>query len=130
MTRFWRWFWALLIGVPIVALSAWGLQDNTRLFVITLLNGLTLASLYFIVASGFTLVFGLMRNVNLAHGSLYLLGGYLGFFAAQLTGSWLLALAAGFAGAAAGRLLMQVSIFRFFLGPELRPNLGTIGPSI
>ena len=65
-----------------------------------MLNGLTLASLYFIVASGFTLVFGLMRNVNLAHGSLYLLGGYLGFFTAQYTGSWLLALAAGFAAAA------------------------------
>src|SRR3989442_15925704 len=72
-------------------------RDNTRLFVITFLNGLTLASLYFIVASGFTLVFGLMRNVNLAHGSLYLLGGYLGFFTAQFTGSWLLALAPAFA---------------------------------
>ena len=36
-----------------------------------MLNGLTLAALYFLVASGFTLVFGLMRNVNLAHGSLY-----------------------------------------------------------
>ena len=43
-----------------------------------MLNGLTLAALYFVVASGFTLVFGLMRNVNLAHGSLYLLGAYVG----------------------------------------------------
>ena len=43
------------------------------------LNGLTLAALYFLVASGFTLVFGLMRNVNLAHGSLYLLGAYVGY---------------------------------------------------
>ena len=60
-------------------LSIWGLIDNTRLFLVTVLNGLTLASLYFIVASGFTLVFGLMRNVNLAHGSLYLLGGYVGY---------------------------------------------------
>src|SRR4030095_11449601 len=113
MTRFWRVFWALLIGVPLLALTAWALQDNTRLFVIPLLNGLTLASLYFIVASGFTLVFGLMRNVNLAHGSLYLLGGYLGFFTAQFTGSGLLALAAGFAAAAVVGLAMQVSIFRF-----------------
>ena len=40
------------------------------------LNGLTLAALYFVVASGFTLIFGLMRVVNMAHGSLYLLGGY------------------------------------------------------
>ena len=43
-----------------------------RLFLLTIMNGLTLAALYFLVASGFTLVFGLMRNVNLAHGSLYL----------------------------------------------------------
>ena len=38
-----------------------------------------------------------MRNVNLAHGSLYLLGGYVGFFTAEHTGSLVLALAAGFA---------------------------------
>jgi branched-chain amino acid transport system permease protein len=41
------------------------------------LNGLSLSALYFVVASGFTLIFGLMRVVNMAHGSLYLLGGYL-----------------------------------------------------
>jgi branched-chain amino acid transport system permease protein len=40
---------------------------------------------------GFTLIFGLMRNVNLAHGSLYLLGGYLGYEISEATGSWLLA---------------------------------------
>jgi len=46
-------------------------------FVTVTLNGLTLAALYFVVASGFTLIFGLMRVVNMAHGSLYLLGGYI-----------------------------------------------------
>jgi branched-chain amino acid transport system permease protein len=130
MTRFWVWFTALVIGVPTLAFTVWALQDNSRLFVITLLNGLTLASLYFIVASGFTLVFGLMRNVNLAHGSLYLLGGYLGFFTAQFTGSWLLALAAGFGAAALVGLAMQVSIFRFIPGQDLRQTLVTIGLSI
>jgi branched-chain amino acid transport system permease protein len=130
MTRFWRGVWAVVIGAPIAAFTAWGLQDNPRLFTITLLNSLTLASLYFIVASGFTLVFGLMRNVNLAHGSLYLLGGYLGFFTAQLTGSWLLALAAGFAAAALVGLAMQVSIFRFMPGQDLRQTLVTIGLAI
>jgi branched-chain amino acid transport system permease protein len=65
-----------------VVFSLWALVDNARLYLLTLLNGLTLASLYFIVASGFTLVFGLMRNVNLAHGSLYLLGGYVGYVVA------------------------------------------------
>jgi len=130
MTRLWRVVSVLLIGVPILAFAAWALQDNARLFAITLLNGLTLASLYFIVASGFTLVFGLMRNVNLAHGSLYLLGGYLGFFTAQFTGSWLLALAAGFASAALVGLAMQVSIFRFMPGQDLRQTMVTIGLSI
>src|SRR3979409_2210369 len=79
MKRTWKWFWTVVIGVPILALVAWGLWETESLFLVTLLNGLTLASLYFIVAAGFTLVFGLMRNVNLAHGSLYLLGGYVGY---------------------------------------------------
>jgi branched-chain amino acid transport system permease protein len=103
--RTWAW---LLIGGPIAVFSLWAIADNTRLYFVTLLNGLTLASLYFIVASGFTLVFGLMRNVNLAHGSLYLLGGYVGFFVAEKTGWWVLAIAAGFLAAAIAGLLIQV----------------------
>ncbi|NCW99099.1 MAG: branched-chain amino acid ABC transporter permease, partial [Betaproteobacteria bacterium] len=97
---------------------------------VTMLNGLTLASLYFIVASGFTLVFGLMRNVNLAHGSLYLLGGYVGFFVAELTGWWILALAAGFFAAAVAGLLLQVLILRHMQGQDLRQTMVTIGLSI
>ena len=46
-------------------------------FLITLLNGLTAAGLYFVVASGFTLIFGLMRVVNMAHGAFFLFGGYI-----------------------------------------------------
>ena len=57
-----------------------------RVFLSALLNGITLGGLYFLVASGFTLIFGLMRNVNLAHGSLYLFGGYIGYEVASLTG--------------------------------------------
>jgi hypothetical protein len=55
-----------------------GLGD-TRQFATVSMNGITLAALYFVVASGFTLIFGLMRVVNMANGSLYLLGGYLAF---------------------------------------------------
>src|SRR5688572_22746917 len=130
MKRGWKWFWTLVIGLPLAAFVVWGLWDNTRLFAVTFLNGLTLASLYFIVAAGFTLVFGLMRNVNLAHGSLYLLGGYLGFFVAQYSGSFLLALAAGFAVAALAGLAMQIGIFRFMQGQDLRQTMVTIALSI
>ena len=60
-----------------------------------ILNGLTQAALLFILGSGLTLAFGLMRVVNLAHGAFYLLGGYIGFSVWKATGSWLLGLAAG-----------------------------------
>ena len=120
----------LLVGLPIGLFSLWALIDNTRLYLLTMLNGLTLASLYFIVASGFTLVFGLMRNVNLAHGSLYLLGGYVGFVVAERTGWWILAVAAGFAAAALAGLLIQLLILRRMQGEELRQTMVTIGLSI
>ena len=120
----------LLIGVPIALFSVWAMFDNTRLYFVTLLNSLTLASLYFIVASGFTLVFGLMRNVNLAHGSLYLLGGYVGYVVAAATGWWVIAIAAGFAAAALAGWLIQVLILRHMQGEELRQTMVTIGLSI
>lgn len=121
--------WLLFAG-PIAVFSVWAIVDNAPLYFKTLLNGLTLASLYFLVASGFTLVFGLMRNVNLAHGSLYLLGAYVGWVVGEHTGSWLLAVAAGFLSAAVVGLLMQVLIFRYMEGQDLRQTLVTIGLSI
>ena len=120
----------LLIGGPVAVFSVWALFDNPRLYLVTLLNSLTLASLYFIVASGFTLVFGLMRNVNLAHGSLYLLGGYVAYVVADRTGWWVLALAAGFAAAALAGLLIQVLILRHMQGQDLRQTMVTIGLAI
>ncbi len=130
MTRFWKWFWAAVIGLPVLVFVIWALADNSRLFFVTVLNGLTLAALYFLVASGFTLVFGLMRNVNLAHGSLYLLGAYIGWIVGDKSGNWFLAVAAGFAVAALLGLVLQVAIFRFMQGEDLRQTLVTIALSI
>jgi branched-chain amino acid transport system permease protein len=59
------------------------------------INGVSLAALLFLLASGFTLSFGLMRIVNMAHGAYYLLGGYIGLSVAHATGSFAAALAAG-----------------------------------
>ena len=127
-----RKVWALwvIFGAPIVVLSGLAITDNAPLFFKTFLNGLTLASLYFLVASGFTLVFGLMRNVNLAHGSLYLFGAYVGWFVGEHTGSWVLAVLAGFFASAGLGLLMQLLVFRHMQGQDLRQTLVTIGLSI
>jgi branched-chain amino acid transport system permease protein len=130
MSRLARWVVGVVIAVPAAVFAVWGLADNPKLFLTTGLNGLTLAALYFLVASGFTLVFGLMRNVNLAHGSLYLLGAYVGYVVGDRSGSWLLAVAAGFASAALFGLVLQVAVFRFMHGEDLRQTLVTIGLSI
>ena len=125
-----QWAPWVLFGVPVVVFAAWAIPSNPTLFFKTLLNGLTLASLYFLVASGFTLVFGLMRNVNLAHGSLYLFGAYVGWFVGEHSGSWVLAVMAGFLAAAVLGLLMQLLVFRHMQGQDLRQTLVTIGLSI
>jgi branched-chain amino acid transport system permease protein len=64
--------------VVVVWLLVKGSQNWTTFLEVTL-NGITSAALYFVVAAGFTLIFGLMRVVNMAHGSLYLFGGYLAY---------------------------------------------------
>ena len=130
MSRFWKWIWIAAIAAPLLVFMAWALSDNAKLFFSTLLNGLTLASLYFLVASGFTLVFGLMRNVNLAHGSLYLLGAYVGWEVGDASGSWILAVVAGFVVAALLGLVLQLGVFRFMQGQDLRQTMVTIGISI
>jgi branched-chain amino acid transport system permease protein len=124
------WIWCLVLGLPIAVFAVWAITDNARQFFSTFLNGITLAALYFLVASGFTLIFGLMRNVNLAHGSLYLLGAYVGWIVGDATDSWLLAVAAGFLTAAVIGLVLQVAVFRFMQGQDLRQTLVTIGISI
>ena len=101
-----------------------------RIFLSALLNGITLGGLYFLVASGFTLIFGLMRNVNLAHGSLYLFGGYFGFEIASWTGSWIFALVASFVIVALLGIVLQYTIFRWMEGQDLRQTLVTIALSL
>jgi branched-chain amino acid transport system permease protein len=130
MTRTWRWILAAVIGIPVLAFVIWALATDPTLFMRSTMNGITLAALYFVVASGFTLVFGLMRNVNLAHGSLYLFGAYIGWVVGDASGSWLLAVAAGFLAAALVGLILQVGVFRFMQGQDLRQTMFTIGLSI
>jgi branched-chain amino acid transport system permease protein len=103
---------------------------SKKAFVSAILNGLTLAGLYFLVASGFTLIFGLMRNVNLAHGSLYLLGAYIGYEVTDRSGYWLLGVAAGCLIVALVGVVLQAVVFRRLEGDDLRQTLVSIGISI
>lgn len=132
--------WTALIAIAVVLLiwlmfAIWpkGLVDvvgRKKVFLSALFNGITLGGLYFLVASGFTLIFGLMRNVNLAHGTLYLLGGYIGFHAADITGYWLIAFPVAFIVVGICGVLLQVFVFRRMEGEDLRQTLVTIGISI
>ena len=91
------------------------------------LNSLTFAALLFLVASGFTLIFGLMRIVNLAHGALYLMGGYIALSVAVKSGSFALAIAAAAAAIAVAGFLIDRFLLGFVKGFELRQVLLTLG---
>ena len=90
-------------------------------------NGLSYGALLFLLASGLSLIFGVMRVVNLAHGSYFMLGGYVGLSVVWRTGSYVAAL---FCGALAIALI-GVGMQRFFLqrlpGQTLGQVLMTIG---
>lgn len=91
-----------------------------------LLNGLQLGMTLFLMAAGLTLVFGVMGLINLAHGSLYMVGAFCCAWVANTTGSFLLGLLAGFAGAAvAGALIEMLVIRRLYKRDHLDQVLAT-----
>jgi branched-chain amino acid transport system permease protein len=98
-------------------------------FWLQLLNGLTFAALLFLVSSGFTLIFGLMRIVNLAQGSLYLLGGYVGLSVMRGTGSFWLALPAAAVAMAVLGLVVERGLLRTVRGRPMSEILLTVGLS-
>ena len=77
-----------------------------------LLNGVQLGVMLFLMAAGLTLVLGIMNMVNLAHGSLYMVGAYLTVAATQWTGSYLLGVALGLAGTLVVGMLVEVIALR------------------
>lgn len=124
--------------------SAGAAIDEPGEFVVTLLNGLTLAGLLFVVASGFTLIFGLMRTVNMAHGSLFLLAGYIAINLQQdMVGktrniessevsmlSWILPMLVGAGAVAILGVVMQQIFLRWNQGEDLRQAIITVGVSV
>lgn len=91
------------------------------------INGVSFATLLFLVASGFTLSFGLMRVVNMAHGAYYLLGGYIGLTVTRLTGNFTLAIVAGGAAVAVLGLFIDRFLIRKVGENHLAQVLLTVG---
>jgi branched-chain amino acid transport system permease protein len=83
-------------------------------FLIQLLNSVQYGLLLFMLAAGLTLIFGIMGVVNLAHGSFYMLGAYLAWSLASLTGSFALALIGGAALSVVFGLVLERLLFRHF----------------
>ena len=135
----------VLLGLVVVAWIAYKGSQDTRIFWVVTLNGLTLAALFFVVSAGFTLIFGLMRVVNMAHGSLYLLAGYIAFTlqgnwygvsSNLLSGtpatvtSWVVPLVIATVVIGVSGVLMQQLFLRWNQGQDLRQALITIAISV
>jgi len=97
-------------------------------FLLQLLNGLTYAGLLFVIASGFTLIFGLMRVVNMSHGAFYLLGAYIGYSVQRQTGDWVLAVIAGTLSVGIAALVLQWLVQR--VEGDLPQTLLTLGGAL
>jgi branched-chain amino acid transport system permease protein len=85
---------------------------NLALVFEQLLNGVQFGVMLFLMAAGLTLVFGIMNLVNLAHGSLYMVGAYLAVSAIQWTGNYLLGVLLGLAGTLLVGMLVEVVALR------------------
>ncbi|MDB5544222.1 MAG: transporter permease [Hyphomicrobiales bacterium] len=92
------------------------------------LNGVQLGVMLFLLAAGLTLVFGIMGVINLAHGSLYMVGAYAAAAAAKLTGSFLLAIPAGLAAAGlTGMAVEYIVVRKLYARDHLDQVLATFG---
>ena len=98
-----------------------------ELLTASVLYGLSLGSLFFLVATGLSLIMGLMGIINLAHGSLFLLGAYSGITVARLTGSFTLGILAGAGGALIAGLAIERGFLKWLYKKHLDQILVTLG---
>src|SRR6476661_3260939 len=88
-------------------------EMGTQFWVVQAFNGISYGALLFLVGAGLSLIFGVMRIVNLSHGSYFLLGGYVALSVIGATGSWALSLPVAAVAVAVIGLVME----RVFLRP-------------
>src|SRR5450631_2226661 len=87
---------------------------NTQFWVTQVFNGVSYGALLFLVGSGLSLIFGVMRIVNLSHVSYFMLGGYIALSVINATGSWALSLPVAALAVAVIGIVME----RLFLRSE------------
>lgn len=100
------------------------------ILLMSVLNGLTLAALLFITASGLTLSFSLMRVVNLTHGAFYLAGGFVGLSVLKVSGSWMLAVMMGGLCMVTLALIEERFLLRWARGNDLIETLISLSVAI
>jgi branched-chain amino acid transport system permease protein len=100
---------------------------DTRFWLLQVFNGVSYGALLFLLGSGLSLIFGVMRIVNIAHGSYFLLGSYVALTVIWTTGSWLLALPAGALAIGLLGLAMERVFLRLLGFDVLRQVLVTFG---
>ncbi|KNG92327.1 branched-chain amino acid ABC transporter permease [Pseudaestuariivita atlantica] len=99
---------------------------STILLIEQVLNGLQFGVMLFLMAAGLTLIFGVMGLINLAHGSLYMVGAFAAAAVAGVTGSFVLALAAALAAAALAGAVIEIAVIRrLYAAPHLDQVLAT-----
>jgi branched-chain amino acid transport system permease protein len=92
------------------------------------LNGLQFGVMLFLMAAGLTLVFGIMNLINLAHGSLYMVGAYVSAWTFSTTGSLVVAVSAALSAALVTGIIIEVVLFRaLYTREHLDQVLGTFG---
>jgi len=100
-------------------------------FVSQLFNGLALGALLALISSGLTIIYGTLGVLNLAHGAMFMAGGYAGFMAWQATGSFVVAVAAGAAALMLGGIAIERILIRhFYARPHEDQLLVTFGLAI
>lgn len=114
------------LAITVLVLIAFAIYTLTQMkpiqFFAQILNGLSFGAILFFLAAGFTMIFGLMRIANLAHGGFYLMGGYFGITITLMTGQYWLGLVAG------GVLIMVLGVFAERV--LLRPIRGLEKPEV
>lgn len=101
-----------------------------ELIAIQVMNGIANGMIFFLIAVGLSVVFGIMHFLNVAHGSLYLLGAYLCHATAEATGSLLLGMLVGPAVLALGAWLAQPLLRKFLVLTPTFQILGTLGVAL